>query len=241
MIISTVISPRPAMPCSNPSISSASLGVSTEVRLVKDQAALIEIELLDDLELLLLAGGEPRVHDSFNFFMCTEVTGPHRATMTRQNSKPGDYVDLLALIDVLAIPNICGSDVMRTSNFSLKPMKVNIFEATDSELDGVPNVPILKSQRTPKDFRNANIKADRELRKDAQYVPAFTNVPILVEDLHVPLSAEEAALLEHAKLELYGDDDLAALRDILFTWWEERFLAASSGAPAIGDSSKARR
>ena len=29
-------------------------------RLVKDQAALIEIELLDDLELLLLAGGEPR-------------------------------------------------------------------------------------------------------------------------------------------------------------------------------------
>jgi uncharacterized protein len=27
------------------------------------------------------------------------------------------------------------------------------------------------------------------------------------------------------------------LRDILFTWWEERFLgAAESGAPAIGEA-----
>ena len=105
----------------------------------------------------------------------------------------------------------------------------------------MPKVPILKSQRTPRDFRNPNIKADRELRKDANYVPAFINVPILLEDLDIPLSAEEADLLEEAKLELYGDDDSAALRDILFTWWEERFLAASSGAPAIGASSTARR
>ena len=181
------------------------------------------------------------VHDSFNFFMCTEVTGPHAATMTRQNSKPGDHVDLLALIDVLAIPNICGSDVMRTSNFSLKPVRVSIFEATSGDSESVPKVPTLKSQRTPKDFRNPKIKADRELRKDSHYVPAFTNVPIVVEDLNVPLSAEEAALLEGTKLELYGDDDSAALRDILFTWWEERFLAASSGAPAIGGSSTVRR
>ena len=34
-----------------------------------------------------------------------------------------------------------------------------------------------------------------------------------------------------------GTDTSAALRDILFTWWEERFLgAAQSGAPAIGDA-----
>jgi len=37
------------------------------------------------------------------------------------------------------------------------------------------------------------------------------------------------------KLDLYGADDAAALRDILFTWWEERYLQAGSGAPAIGD------
>ena len=39
------------------------------------------------------------VHDSFNFFMCTEVSGPHRAQITRQSSRAGDYVDLLALMD----------------------------------------------------------------------------------------------------------------------------------------------
>jgi hypothetical protein len=35
----------------------------------------------------------------------------------------------------------------------------------------------------------------------------------------------------------YGDDDGAALRDVLFSWWEERFLAGSSGAPAISSTS----
>jgi uncharacterized protein YcgI (DUF1989 family) len=177
------------------------------------------------------------VHDSFNLFMCTEVNGPHGATMTRQNSRPGDYVDLLALMDVLAVPNVCGSDVMRTSNFALRPLALTVFAATDDEIASVPKIPILKSQRTPRDFRNPAIKADRPLRADPSYVPQFPNVPIKITDVPVTLTAEEMALLQAVKLELYGNDDAAALRDILFTWWEERFLAANSGAPAIDGSS----
>jgi uncharacterized protein YcgI (DUF1989 family) len=173
------------------------------------------------------------VHDSFNLFMCTEVNGPHGATMTRQNSRPGDYVDLLALMDVLAVPNVCGSDVMRTSNFALRPLALTVFAATDDEIASVPKIPILKSQRTPRDFRNPAIKADRPLRADPSYVPQFANVPIKITDVPVTLTAEEMALLRAVKLDLYGNDDAAALRDILFTWWEERFLAANSGAPAI--------
>jgi uncharacterized protein YcgI (DUF1989 family) len=173
------------------------------------------------------------VHDSFNFFMCTEVTGPHSATMTRQSSRPGDYVDLLALMDVLAVPNVCGSDVMRTSNFSLKPIKLTVFAATAADLSGVPEVPVLRSQRTPADFRNPHIRVERELRRDAAYLPQFANVPLVVEDLAVPLADEELAMLRAARQEIYGEDDAAALRDVFFTWWEERFLAASSGAPAI--------
>ena len=73
------------------------------------------------------------VHDSFNLFMCTEVTLEGRATITRQETKAGDHVDLLALVDVLAVPNVCGADVMRTSNFSLKPIKLTVFEATDAD------------------------------------------------------------------------------------------------------------
>ena len=176
------------------------------------------------------------VHDSFNLFMCTEVTLDGRATITRQDTKPGDHVDLLALTDVLAVPNVCGADVMRTSNFGLKPIRLTIFEATDADLASVPRTPVLRSQRTPRDFRQPVIKADRALARDPTYAPAFVNVPIRVEEVEVSLGADEAALLEAIRLPVYGADDGAALRDVLFTWWEERFLGATeAGAPAIGD------
>jgi uncharacterized protein YcgI (DUF1989 family) len=176
------------------------------------------------------------VHDSFNLFMCTEVTLDGRATITRQETKAGDHVDLLALADVLAVPNVCGADVMRTSNFSLKPIRLTVFEASEADLAAVPKVPILRSQRTPKDFRNPVIKAERALTRDPAYQPDFVNVPIVMKDVAVALSAEEAAMLDRLRLPVYGPDDGAALRDIFFTWWEQRFLgAAESGAPAIGD------
>ncbi len=175
------------------------------------------------------------VHDSFNFFMNTEVGTDGKATITRQSSQAGDHVDLLALTDVLAVPNVCGADVMRTSNFSLKPIKLTVFEATAEDLAAVPPTPVLRSQRTPKDFRQPTIKADRELYRDTAYVPAFTNVPIRKETLSIELSAEEAALFDAARLPLYGDDEGAALRDLLFTWWEERYLGANAGAPVIGE------
>ncbi len=175
------------------------------------------------------------VHDSFNLFMCTEVTLDGRATITRQESRPGDFVDLLALVDVLAVPNVCGADVMRTSNFALKPIKLTVFQASEADMAAAPKTPILKSQRTPQDFRNATIKSDRALVRDHTYVAEFVNTPILVEDVVVTLSADEAAMFEAIRLPSYEADDGAALRDILFTWWEENFLGATeSGAPAIG-------
>jgi uncharacterized protein len=175
------------------------------------------------------------VHDSFNLFMCTEVTLDGRATITRQESRAGDYVDLLALVDVLAVPNVCGADVMRTSNFALKPVRLTVFEATDAEIAATPKTPILRSQRTPKDFRNPTIKATRALVRDPNYVAEFVNFPLRVEDVAVALTADEDEMLERVRLPVYGADSGAALRDILFTWWEERFLgAAESGAPAIG-------
>jgi uncharacterized protein len=176
------------------------------------------------------------VHDSFNLFMFTEVTLDGRATIARQDTKPGDYVDLLALVDVLAVPNVCGADVMRTSNFSLKPIKLTLFEATAADMAAPPKTPVLKSQRTPKDFRNSAIKADRALKRDASYRAEFVNTPIRVEEVAIELTDEEAAMLDRLRLPVYGADDGAALRDLLFTWWEQTFLgAAESGAPAIGD------
>jgi uncharacterized protein YcgI (DUF1989 family) len=173
------------------------------------------------------------VHDSFNFFMCTEVTLDGRATITRQNTARGDHVDLLAMMDVLAIPNVCGADIMRTSNFALKPVRIRIMEASDADLAAVPDVPRMKSQRTPVQFRNAKIKATRELSADPDYVPDFPNTPIVEQELSIELNDAEWALFErHARRDLYGDDHGAAFRDILFSWWEERFLNAASGAPS---------
>lgn len=175
------------------------------------------------------------VHDSFNFFMCTEIGQDGRPTITRQASKAGDHVDLLALVDVLAIPNVCGADIMRTSNFALKPVAIAVLEATEADLAAVPPTPILRSQRTPDQFRVRAIKGDRVLTRDPDYVAAFTNVPLVETELAVSLTEEEQRLFEAVRHPVHGDDAGAALRDVLFSWWEERFVTSASGAPAIGD------
>jgi uncharacterized protein len=164
------------------------------------------------------------VHDSFNLFMCTEVHDG-RAHIKRQHSKPGDHVDLLALMDVLAVPNVCGADIMRTSNFSIKPVRLRIFQASVRDLASVPPVPAFASQRTPAQFRQPNIRLERVLRRDSNYQPQFANVPIRLSRLEVTLDEQAYGSLKHAGLEVYyGDDAGAALRDVLFSWWESRYL-----------------
>jgi uncharacterized protein YcgI (DUF1989 family) len=175
------------------------------------------------------------VHDSFNLFMRTEVHSG-RGHIHRQDSKPGDHVDLLALMDVLAVPNVCGADIMRTSNFALKPLKVSIFQATPADLARVPSIPTLKTQRTPADFRQPLIKADRELKRDPAYRPVFTNVPLRSQGWDIALEADDCDRLHATGLHtIYGEgQDGDVLRDVIFSWWESRFLgAAGAGAPAI--------
>lgn len=164
------------------------------------------------------------VHDSFNLFMCTEFHNG-RGHIKRQHSKPGDHVEFLALMDVLAVPNICGADIMRTSNFSLKPVKLQIYQASARDLASVPVQSSFKNQRTPADFKVPHIKTDRALRRDAGYLAQFNNVPIRMSPLDVQLDSHEMAALQAAGLQAYyGDDNGAALRDVLFSWWETRYL-----------------
>jgi uncharacterized protein YcgI (DUF1989 family) len=165
------------------------------------------------------------VHDSFNLFMQTGVRPDGSLFIERHHSVPGDHVDLLALMDVLAVPNVCGADIMRTSNFAIKPVRVSVFVATEADWAKVPTLKTWATQRTLADFRNSRIKATRELRRDPNYSPEFTNVPIVYEDHAIALDDEEFALLtKHARRDLYGADDGLALRDIVFTWWEQKYL-----------------
>jgi hypothetical protein len=165
------------------------------------------------------------VHDSFNFFMHTGIDRAGRPFIGRQMAKKGDYVELLALFDVLAVPNVCGADVMATSDFSFKPIALTIFEPSQEVLAGVPEFPKIGTQRTPADFKIKTIKADRALRRDPDYVPEFTNVPIRTTELVVALDAEEGQALEALKATgLYGRIDAEVLRYVLFSWWIERFM-----------------
>ena len=165
------------------------------------------------------------VHDSFNFFMHTGIDTQGRPYIARQRSKKGDYVELLALIDVLAVPNVCGADIMATSDFSAKPISITVFKGAESDIAKVPVWPKFKNQRSPADFKVKDIKADRELRRDPAYVPEFTNVPIRTTEVTVNLEVEEVAALEALeRTGNYGATDAEVLRYVLFSWWIERFM-----------------
>jgi len=165
------------------------------------------------------------VHDSFNFFMHTGIDAGGRPFIARQTARKGDFVELLAMIDVLAVPNVCGADVMATSDFELKPLRVSIATATEEDIARAPAWPAFENQRTPDRFRNNVIKADRPLRRDPDYAPEFTNYPIVLEELGVELPDDEYRQL-HALMAtgLYGATDGDALRYVLFSWWIENFM-----------------
>src|SRR5581483_6218948 len=165
------------------------------------------------------------VHDSFNFFMHTGVGRNGEPFIGAQKAKKGDYVELLALIDVLAVPNVCGSDLTLSSNFCFTPLRIKIFEASAEDLTAPPQWPKFRNQRTPADFRKSQIKADRNLTRDPNYHSEFTNVPIQLHDVPVTLSAEEYSRLQKYKqIDGYGSTDADALRFVFFSWWIEKFV-----------------
>ena len=161
------------------------------------------------------------VHDSFNVFMATEVVdGMPR--IRRQGTAPGDHLELLAVMDVLAVPNICGSDVQPTSNYSLKPVRVQRFRASQADLDGVPPVWEYDTQRTPAQFTQPLIRSERALTRDPSFVPAFLTESVATTPVDVRLEGETAEAFERmwaADLSTRYADPADGLRDVIFSWW----------------------
>jgi hypothetical protein len=165
------------------------------------------------------------VHDSFNFFMHTGVDAAGHPFIAKNAAGRGDYVELLALMDVLAVPNVCGADVMMTSDFELKPLKLTVFEGVDRDWSRISEPPRLKNQRSPSEFKVKNIKADRELYRDSSYRPEFTNVPLQISELEVNLTDDEIAWIQQLKSTgKYGESDAEVLRYVFFTWWIGKFM-----------------
>jgi uncharacterized protein YcgI (DUF1989 family) len=161
-------------------------------------------------------------HDSLNFWQNTKVD--HIGYYNNWNTgKRGDHVDLLAIMDVLAVPVVCGSgNFWVTSNFSYKPVKIEILSVTkqtaalaDNEWKAMSS---LKSQRTPKDFKNPKIRTEPALKRDPAYVADYVNFPIEWKEIEVTFTSEEYQSFWHLRGTM-GDTDDEVIRTMFFHWY----------------------
>ena len=167
------------------------------------------------------------VHDSFNFWMHVGVDADEKLYIKRMLAKPGDYVELLAHFDILAVPNVCGADIFSTSNFELKPLKIQVLASTDDDRDRwlQPEERQYRNQRTPADFKVKEIKATRELERDESYTPDWPVYPIVKQPVEVALSDDELGLVEALRLNGgFGESEGEIVRHAFFSWWIEHYM-----------------
>lgn len=163
------------------------------------------------------------VHDSFNMFMNTGWDARGRWWIEWNTGQAGDHVDLLACIDTLAVPVVCGSgDVQLTSNFFLKPVQVAVFGATGASREAAAAVNARYAARTRKtvaDYRVRQIREERELRADPDYVPAYASFPLRFATLEVDLGPEDEAAVDSLVAEGFGGDRADVVRRLFMIWY----------------------
>jgi hypothetical protein len=174
------------------------------------------------------------VHDSFNMWMHTIWNGSFFPI--RNVGPKGDYVDLLALMDVLAVPITCGSgDIGQISNFGFKPIQVQVFKASEQSrttmqtyLDRCSG---FKNQRTRDDFHVKEIRKERKLRQVPDYKPQFRAYPIENKEISVPFSASELKSLRALRGKI-GKNDEAVVRSAFMLWYQANRMKPHWIAPA---------
>lgn len=166
------------------------------------------------------------VHDSFNLWMNTVDT--EKQSKVLWNTAPkGDYVDFLAIMDVLAVPIVCGSgDVRMVSNFSLKPLQIEVFEASPKTLDMAQDLQkkyscLKNQQRAVADFRVKVIRTERKLNPTPDYVPSYVNFPLEIKAFEVELTGDDLEDLEFLKKNFFPGTDEQAFRAAVMSWYNE--------------------
>lgn len=165
------------------------------------------------------------VHDSLNFWMNTgwDDDGNFIPNTRRNTGKKGDTVVLLGLMDVLAVPNVCGSgDVSNTSNYWFRRVKIEVREATDATAAAAQELlrqhTGFRNQRKPHQFKVSTIKPDRELKRDAGFRGEFVNTPIKIETFKVELNAEDQRAIATMIERGMALDEEDAFRSSVMTW-----------------------
>ena len=170
------------------------------------------------------------VHDSFNMWMNSEWDSTGKTWTMANTGRKGDFVDLVAFFDILAVPLICGSgDIRWTSNFSFKPIQIKVFEASSDTKAIVDQVRTrhgrFKNQRTVDQFRVKDIKPDRELRPVPGWKPQFINFPIEVEDMTVKLNEAEYRKAVSLQEQGFGRDVGDVIRRAVMIWANKHLVA----------------
>lgn len=160
------------------------------------------------------------VHESFNLFMYVEVGADGTASIKRNQSRKGDFIEFVAMMDVLAIPNVCGDDYGKTSNFWLRPLKVLVMEPLQEDMDRLAEAEaVALSYVLPTKYEAVEVPP----KKDETYEARFPHLPIRVQ--HVDVDLDEVLFKKFDAIRdrtLYGDDFGAAARDIMMAWVGER-------------------
>lgn len=175
------------------------------------------------------------IHDPLNLWMNTGWTdeGKYLPDERRNPGRKGDYVDLLALMDVLAVPITCGGgDVMKTSNYYFKPIQIEIFEPSNETKklreEYVQKFGNLRSSQTVKNFRVKEIRTERELRPIPDFKPNFINFPLRIQEVGVELSSVEYQQVQLLKMQGLGEDDEDVIRSVVMEWCSKNRVSVLS-------------
>jgi hypothetical protein len=163
------------------------------------------------------------VHDSFNMWMHTIWEDSYYAL--RNVGRQGDYVNLLALMDVLAVPIICGSgDIGQISNFSLNPIQVQVYEPSEQTREAMrgclDRCSGFKNQRTREDFRIKDIPTERKLEPVPGYQPQFRTFPVEETEIEVKFTAAEIKAIKAMRGKM-GKTDEAVVRAAFMLWYQQ--------------------
>jgi uncharacterized protein YcgI (DUF1989 family) len=162
------------------------------------------------------------VHDPLNLWRNTAVD--HIGFYDGWNrARAGDAIELLAVMDVLAVPAICGLGNLSVSgNFSYKPVKLEVFGSSAQSRAAAAQAwkthASLKSQKLPDQFLNPTIRTEPALQTAAGYEAQFINYPIEWREIEVLFSDQEFRSLWKYRGTL-GDTDEEVVRTLFLHWY----------------------
>ena len=163
------------------------------------------------------------VHDSFNLWMATTIDETGRRRFRWNPAREGDVFDVVAMFDLVAVAVICGGgDLFGINNFTFAPIELTIFDASPDTVALVDRAEErwgrLASQVTSADLRATPINAERELRPDPAYAPAYRPAPS-PSVLQVELDDTEAELVQGlVATGVYGATEAEAVRAAFMRW-----------------------